>query len=155
MNLFEAAAYRLFGNRYRIRSFVVFLVWEREQAELAEKVFTILNNATIEHGTGFSTCDPGHSVESAYEIERARWEEYASYAIEESPLATNDAAELALFREFDAKKAAREEAKKARILQGAMAVRDAYLSRWRREEAELERLVEFMDDVLAIANAEE
>lgn len=69
MNLFEAVCKSFFfGDEFRICQFVVYLLWEADQADVAEIVFTLLNNVTIRCDSGFLTCDPSNSAKPMYDI---------------------------------------------------------------------------------------
>ncbi|ORY12138.1 hypothetical protein BCR34DRAFT_600886 [Clohesyomyces aquaticus] len=93
MNLFEAVCMVLFGNRYRIRQFVIYLVWEPDQAAVAEMIFTILVNGFVGQGAGFTFCNPGISVASARKVSVKRWTEFAAWTIHQSPYLKNGTAE--------------------------------------------------------------
>ncbi|KAF2008637.1 hypothetical protein BU24DRAFT_468749 [Aaosphaeria arxii CBS 175.79] len=96
MNLFEAICHSMGHVEFAIHNFVVYLIWQLEQAAVAEMVFTCLANATIQNGKGFSFYPSGLSVNSAYEISHSKWESLTAHMLDESPFENNNRQEASV-----------------------------------------------------------
>ncbi|KAF2648995.1 hypothetical protein K491DRAFT_722096 [Lophiostoma macrostomum CBS 122681] len=90
MNLFQAVSIHLFDDRYVLHQFVLFPIWEEDQAALAEKIFTILTKASIKESGGFAYHPAGQSVNSISKVTEAEWSQYVEFALRNTPYVRND-----------------------------------------------------------------
>jgi hypothetical protein len=88
-NLCEAALRKNFGEKYKLRQFVVYQVWSAQQAVVAEILWSRLLQSYTYTGTGFNAYPAGRSNASATRVGKETWLLLAERAIQESPLLAN------------------------------------------------------------------
>jgi hypothetical protein len=89
MNLMEAISLHLFGDRYQIRSLVIYRIWESPQASVGEILFSILANAKYNSGSGFCINDPGVAIRSVRNYNMEQWQSFKNKAYKDTPYLAN------------------------------------------------------------------
>ncbi|OMP83207.1 hypothetical protein BK809_0004588 [Diplodia seriata] len=84
MNLVEAICKVNFPH-LKIHQFVVYDIWQPDQAWAGEIIFDRLSGGWIDEGHGFTFCHAGESVESSTEFTSDEWELWADYAVDHTP----------------------------------------------------------------------
>ncbi|KAI9651570.1 MAG: hypothetical protein M1831_000747 [Alyxoria varia] len=111
LNLVHATFGILFGGRYILHEYVVFVLWQMHQAELAEVTFTRLCQAYTDDGGGCVNFPPGRSNKGREKIDGQQAEfDLKAYRDIHSPYQRQKDWELKLVRgRSDAEKRQREE----------------------------------------------
>ncbi|KAK0659078.1 hypothetical protein DIS24_g4371 [Lasiodiplodia hormozganensis] len=89
MNLVEAMCAVLFPNRYRARQFPVYLVFEAQQAVMADLVLGQLSQALAATGGGCAYWATDLLHGSAMAVDDKNWARYEKWAVDHSPYVAN------------------------------------------------------------------
>ncbi|KAF2649909.1 hypothetical protein K491DRAFT_554836, partial [Lophiostoma macrostomum CBS 122681] len=94
MNLVEDICTHLyttnrFPQHFRMHQFIIYLIFQPTQAEIAEIFCSGLLQVWVENGGGFNHYPAGRSNRSAREIGEREWQRHEAYAREESGLVQN------------------------------------------------------------------
>jgi hypothetical protein len=87
-----------FHTAYGIKQFVIYLIWNDDQAEIAEVGFSKLTESYTHNGGGFSHYPAGLSNHSASKVSGREWSGAKMYMLGRSPLLHNRAFQI---REFE------------------------------------------------------
>lgn len=89
LNLFHTCCEHLFPGKFCLHQFVVFLCQDPMQASLAEAVFRLLGQDSIDTGAGFCHWPPGLNVLPDSIKSSIDWPEFSNWSLKNTPFLKN------------------------------------------------------------------